>query len=129
MSYDMMKGWVDDKPKRKNPSRSQWKQVVENQNHECARCEKILDVRDIHIHHHDGDRSNTVIENLRAVCGSCHNILEHEKALKSVEEKRSKNSKEEDDEREEDEGDYDNEPIIDTSPFPTQEDLRDTIGL
>lgn len=47
--------------------------VLKKQNHKCARCDRILNVVDIH--HLDGNRANNDISNCQALCPNCHAII------------------------------------------------------
>ncbi|MDN7026005.1 HNH endonuclease [Methanoculleus sp. FWC-SCC1] len=60
--------------KRINPSSAQGQMVVDNCQRRCTICLKPYDKDpgDFEIHHLDGDRSNTITDNLELLCHSCH---------------------------------------------------------
>jgi nitrate/TMAO reductase-like tetraheme cytochrome c subunit len=81
-----------DRDERRAFNTTQRKEILHQQDNRCARnlCHKRLDPRDIHFHHDKpwASGGRTITENGRALCGSCHNIVEHEKRLKDVDRKR-----------------------------------------
>lgn len=75
--------------KRRYFNKTEKKEILYQQDSKCANCHERLDPRAIHFHHEkawaDGGRSIAV--NGRAVCPTCHEILEHKQRLKKSEEK------------------------------------------
>ncbi|MCX6819076.1 MAG: HNH endonuclease signature motif containing protein [Candidatus Aenigmarchaeota archaeon] len=76
-------------------SQTQRKEILYQQDNKCAKCHKKLDPRDIEFDHKKPWASvgRTVIDNGRALCGSCHKIVTHETKLKEVDKKRKSKTK------------------------------------
>lgn len=66
------------KPPRKTPTKALERLVIMEAEAKCPWCEKGIKLKaaEIHIHHIDGDRSNTVLENLILTCRNHHGQIE-----------------------------------------------------
>ena len=79
-----------ERDKKRKFTRTQEKNILYQQNSKCAVCHKQLDPRDIEFDHKRSwaGGGRTISENGRAVCGSCHNIINHEQRRKNLDKKR-----------------------------------------
>jgi nitrate/TMAO reductase-like tetraheme cytochrome c subunit len=68
---------------------TQKKQILAQQDFKCAKCHKKLGVA-YHFHHAKSWSSGgkTTVQNGRALCADCHEIISHKERLKQVDEKR-----------------------------------------
>jgi hypothetical protein len=66
------------KPPRKTPTKALERRVIMEAGAKCPWCKAALKLKaaEIHIHHIDGDRSNTVFENLILTCRNHHGQIE-----------------------------------------------------
>ncbi len=81
--------------KRRSFTQSQKNEILYQQNGKCAKCHKRLDPRDIEFDHKKpwADKGRTITQNGRALCGSCHNIVNHGQRLKKVDKKLAKKTR------------------------------------
>lgn len=77
------------KDSRRAFTKTQQKQILSQQDHKCARCHKKLDIA-IHFHHAKpwSSGGRTIVQNGRALCANCHEIISHKDRLKRVDKKR-----------------------------------------
>lgn len=78
------------KDSRRSFVSTQRKRILYQQDSKCARCHKKLDPRATHFHHAKpwSSGGRTIVENGRAVCANCHEIISQEETLKRVDKKR-----------------------------------------
>ena len=81
--------------KREPIFKSQKNEVLARQKNKCNGCHKPLDMRATHFDHikevYKGGKSK--VDNLQALCVSCHSIKTHEDKLKKVEKRRNSANK------------------------------------
>jgi len=89
--------WNNSHPRDKNRSLTKTEKnfIIHRQNNKCDRCGKPLDSRDTEFDHKKNwaDNGKTTVENMRALCGSCHNIVTYENRLKKIVKKKAKKRK------------------------------------
>lgn len=64
------------KPKRITPTKALERRVILEARGQCPWCEKPVVAAEVEIHHIDGDRSNSVFENLLLTCRNHHGQIE-----------------------------------------------------
>ena len=63
------------KIERKSISKSQEKEVIDTYKNKCVICSNPIDKYDFEIHHIDGDRGNTITDNLIPLCKRCNMMI------------------------------------------------------
>jgi len=86
-----------EKDSRRSFSPSQKKEILYQQDYKCASAlchHKKLDPRATHFHHEKpwASGGRTKVENGRALCADCHEIISHKARLKRVDKKRKPKS-------------------------------------
>lgn len=85
------------KDSRRKFTKSQEQKILENQKslgrYVCARCGKVLDLRDVRFHHKKphSEGGKTEVKNGEALCSKCHNLHHHEDTIKRLNKKTREN--------------------------------------
>lgn len=78
--------------KRKGFTAGQKLEILANQNHRCASCNKpFTKSRRPHFDHIDGDSSNNEIENGQALCPNCHDLKSRDQSRERIKGKKQSN--------------------------------------